>query len=147
MRKYVDNSIMALGSLVLVFGIFYVFSARSIAGNQNNAASTGTVTGIVICENNDIDLKRDHATIAIDSDECTCEFEDPDEGPLNCSGGEDDEGGCAACLASLQRAGMTITQANGFPAGDDPENVFHYLLTGNAGPFLTRLGGCPCGVN
>jgi hypothetical protein len=142
MKKYVGNSIMILGSLVLVFGMFYVFSAHSLAGNQNNAASTGNVTGIVICEANDDPIHVDRARIAINSDECMCDLEDPSEAPLAC----DDDESCPVCLASLQRAGMTITQANGYTSNDTEEidNLYHYLLTGNAGPFLTRLGGCPC---
>lgn len=144
MRKYLSNSIMVLGSLVLVFAMFYVFSARSLAGNPTNAASTGNVTGIVICEDDeDDDLHLGPTRIAIDSDGCTCELPDPTEGPLEC----DEDESCPACLVSLQRAGMTVTQANGFAPGnpeDEDQSVFHYLLTGNAGPFITRLGGCPC---
>lgn len=96
MRKYVGNSIMILGSLVLVFGMFYVFSVRSLAGNPTNSGSTGNVTAIVVCEENDGEWSVDSAQLAINADGCKCEAQDPDWPEfgkvIDCdaSGGSDD---------------------------------------------------------
>jgi hypothetical protein len=148
MKKYLGNSIMVLGSLVLVFGMFYVFSVRSLAGNSTNAGSTGSVTSIVVCEENDGEWSVDSAQVAINADGCKCEAQNPDwplfGSAIDCDddGGSDDH--CGECLASLQRAGQTVVFGNGYFDTEDENETTSYLLTGNSGPFLSRLGGCPC---
>ena len=122
-----------------------VFSISSIAGNATNAASTGNVTGLVLCEEKDADvpIPVDELTIAVNSDGCTCEFADCVYEELNCSDGD----ACSVCLASLKRHGMTITSATSFygvDEEDDREFKFPNLVEGNAGPFIDRFGGCPC---
>jgi hypothetical protein len=51
---------------------------------------------------------------------------------------------CTACLAQAQMAGMTINATTSFLDGDGDSEKMQFLLTGNAGPFLIRNGGCPC---
>jgi len=149
MKKYFGNSIMVLGCFVLVFVMFYVFSVYTHAGNTTNAGSTGNVTAIVQCENPGDTWQVDHAQVAINADGCNCEAENPDwpdfQNVIDCDndGGSDDF--CTECLASFQRAGLTIIGFNGFFDGVDEDEKAYYTLTGNSGPFLNKFGGsCPC---
>ena len=86
--------------------------------------------------------------MAINADGCKCEAENPDwptyGNVVDCDndGGSDDH--CAECLASFQRAGLTVVFGNGFFDAVDDDEKAYYLLTGNSGPFISRLGGCPC---
>ena len=105
---------------------------------------------LVQCENPDDTWQVDHAQVAINADGCKCEEENPDwpqfGNVIDCDEADDtpSDDFCTECLASLQRAGMTVVFGNGFFDTDSAEEKTSYLLTGNSGPFLTRLGGCPC---
>ena len=148
MKKYFGNSIMVLGCFVLVFVMFYVFSVYTHAGNTTNAGSTGNVTAIVQCENPGDTWQVDHAQVAINADGCKCEEENPDWpnfDVIDCDNGGGSDDHCAECLASFQRAGLTIIGFNGFFDGVDEDEKAYYTLTGNSGPFLNKFGGsCPC---
>ena len=141
MKKYFVISIMILGMI-------YVFSVYTHAGNTTNAGSTGNVTAIVQCDNEGDEWSVDHSQVAINADGCKCEAENPDwpdfNNVIDCdnNGGSDDHR--AECLASFQRAGMTVVFGNGYFDTVEEEEKASYTLTGNSGPFLTRLGGCPC---
>lgn len=143
MKKYFAISIMILGMI-------YVFSVYTHAGNTTNASSTGNVTVIAQCEIDDGDdvWTVDHAQLAINADGCNCEAQNPDwplfGNVIDCDNDEASDDFCTECLASLQRAGLTVVHSNGyFDATDDDEKAY-YTLIGNSGPFLSRLGGCPC---
>ena len=143
MKKYFAISIMILGMI-------YVFSVYTHAGNPTNQSSTGNVSAIVQCENPDDTWQVDHAQLAINADGCNCEAENPDwpafGNVIDCDNGGGSDDFCTECLASLQRAGLSIIGFNGFFDADDDDEKAYYTLIGNSGPFLTRLGGCPCGM-
>jgi len=123
-------------------------STSTYAGNPGNSSEAGNVTAIVVCEADESEgdappISVESSKIAINADGCECEIEDPEE--LAC----DNEDSCAFCLATLQRTGLNVFHANTYVeptevAEDNLVTIHHYSLTGNAGPFLERLGSCPC---
>ena len=134
---------------IVALTVFSALSINSYAGNQSNASEAGNVTGIVICEDKDSEtnpLPVDEISIAINSDGCTCEFNSELNSckleDLDC----DEDNPCSVCLGSLKRHGLTITKANAFFGTDESESEFLYyhVVEGNAGPFLDRMGECPC---
>ena len=136
MKKYFSVSIIS----IMVLSIVYFFSVYSYAGNQNNASNSGNVTAVILCENEDggtEELEVDHSQLTIVSSGCSCTLQDFDISAADCSGND-----CTGCLAESQMAGMTINATTSFLDGDSEKMQF--LLTGNAGPFLIRNGGCPC---
>jgi hypothetical protein len=132
-------------AVILLIG----FPVSSIAGNPGNASDSGNVTGLVICEDKDSEtnpLPVDEISIAINSDGCTCEFNSEFNSckleDLDC----DEDNPCSVCLGSLKRHGLSVTRANAFFGTDESESEFLYyhFVEGNAGPFIDRMGSCPC---
>jgi hypothetical protein len=133
---------------VLFLLILFSFSVSTYAGNPGNSSEAGNVTAIVVCEADEtesepIPISVETSKVAINADGCECEIVDPEE--LAC----DNEESCAFCLATLQRTGLNIYHANTYVeptevAEDNLVTIHHYNLTGNAGPFIERWGGCPC---
>ena len=138
--------------LVLAVILLVGFPVSSFAGNPGNSSEGGNVTSIVVCEADEDDsepipITVEGASVAISADGCSCEIMNPGD-PLDCENTGEDESPCAVCLATLQRAGLSIISVNSYEElnGDEDEQItiHHYNLTGNAGPFLDRTGGCPC---
>ena len=126
MKKYFAISIMILEMI-------YIFSVYTHAGNTTNAGSTGNVTVIVQCENPEDEWQVDHAQLAINADGCKCEDENPDwpnfSNVIDCDNNGGSDGHCAECLASFQRAGLTVVFGNGFFDAEDDDEKAYYLLT------------------
>lgn len=116
------------------------------------------IPAVVTCDNDvfgfggDTDPTVEQAQISIRSEGCVCELNEPDwpnVPALDCdnsgtNNNEDDR--CAECLASLVRAGMSIVSSSAiFDTELGEQNPLHFL-TGPAGPFINRIGGCPCGA-
>ena len=125
------------------------FSVTTYAGNENNSGESGNVTAIVVCEADEDDgepppIQVETSSVAISAEGCNCEIVDSTDGNLACAG----EGPCTLCLATLQQAGLNLHQNNSYIDAVSDENelvtIFHHHLNGNAGPFIDRLGGCPC---
>jgi hypothetical protein len=139
-------------SLIIIFlAVLLGFSVTTYAGNSNNSGESGNVTAIVVCEGDETDgepvpIQVETSSVAISADGCSCEIVDATHGYLDCNG----EAPCTLCLATLQQAGLNLHQNNSYLDVDTDENevvtIFHHHLTGNAGPFLVRLGGCPCPI-
>ncbi len=138
---------------ILVLAILLGYSVTSFAGNQGNSSDGGNVTAIVVCEADDsegepIPISVEEAYVAISADGCNCEVLLSESDPLGCVNTGEEESPCTLCLATLQRAGLNIISVNSYQEFNDEEaeniTIHHYNLTGNAGPFLDRIGGCPC---
>ena len=137
---------------VLTIALFVTLAAISMstyAGNPGNSSAVDNVTAYVWCEADETEAEDppevtvEVSRVAISADACECEVQDP-EG-LNCQ----DDDPCTLCLATLQRSGLNIFHSNEYvePVNlveDQLVTIYHHYLTGNAGPFLDRLGGCPC---
>lgn len=135
MRKYIIDTIMVLGSLVFIIGMF--LPINSFAGNPGNSSGSGNATVIVQCAIDDDVWFVDHAQVAFNSDDCTCVLDDP--GPC-----EGESVACTECLAFAQVSGCSMIASNGYFDTDDNDEKSYYTLSCNAGPLLSRIGGCPC---
>jgi hypothetical protein len=140
--------IKLLLTAVLLSLFSLVYSVSSFAGNQGNSSEGGSVTALVVCEADEgedepLPISIEETKVGISSDECSCEVTDPSNDLLAC----ENEDSCAVCLATLLRSGLSIYHANSYgqeEVDEPPVTIFHYNLSGNAGPFIERMGGCPC---
>ena len=134
---------------IILMAALFGFTNTTHAGNANNSGESGNVTATLICEGDESDgepvpIQVETASVSISADECSCETVDPTYGYLQC----DEESPCTLCLATLQQAGLNLQHSNSYLDTVTDENeivtIFHHNLTGNAGPFIKRSGGCPC---
>lgn len=125
---------------MMILGLVCCFSPYSYAGSTPNSSSTGNATAVLHCINDEgTSIAVEHSHVAINTDACGCESYDAGNSSVDCDAGDV----CTDCLASLQRGGLSVVSGNGYYDGDNSNELMHYVLTGNGGPFVTRFG-CFC---
>ena len=135
---------------VSIIAMLLLVSVSILLTLNTSHAAGGAVAAVVTCDYDTgsftgVDTPRiENSQITIDAPGCRCDLNDSDLNIIDCDDASSTDDECAKCLGSLVRAGMSIVTS---AAIWDPElleqNALH-MLTGPAGPFITRIGGCPC---
>ena len=148
MRKYV----VSLFTFVLMFGVAVFISTI----NPVNSFAAGSVAAVVTCDNDvfgfggNTDPTVEQSQVSINAPGCKCTQNEPDwpvTTAIDCDNEGTDENHddrCTECLASLVRAGMSIISTSSIYDTEFGEQNTQHFLTGPAGPFLSRVGGCFC---